>query len=139
MGQLLTWDGNNWVNTNPKPATNITNLQPYLVINFCISLEGGFPARNGYEPFLGEISMYSFNFAPRGWAACDGQLLSISQNTPLYALLGTEFGGDGLSTFALPDLRGRVPVHRGQGPGLSSNYILGQKGGFEYYIIQDKY
>jgi microcystin-dependent protein len=82
------------------------------------------------EPFLGQIQMVGFNFAPRGWATCDGQLLPISQNTALFSLLGTTYGGDGRTTFALPDLRGRVAVHPGHGPGLSS-YSWGQKGGVE--------
>ncbi|MTI51563.1 MAG: phage tail protein [Alcanivorax sp.] len=72
------------------------------------------------EPFVGEIRMFAGNFAPRGWAFCDGQLLAVSQNDALFSLLGTLYGGDGVSTFGLPDLRGRVPVHAGQGPGLSS-------------------
>ena len=71
-------------------------------------------------PFLGEIKMVGFGFAPRGYAQCNGQILSIAQNTALFALLGTTYGGDGRTTFALPDLRSRVPVHQGQGPGLSS-------------------
>ena len=71
------------------------------------------------EPFLGEIRMVGFNFAPQGWAMCDGQLMSISQNTALFSLLGTTFGGDGKTTFALPDLRGRAPIHTGQGAGLT--------------------
>ncbi len=82
------------------------------------------------EPFIGEISMFGGNFAPRGWAFCNGQLLSISENSALFSLLGTTYGGDGRTTFGLPDLRGRVPVHFGNGPGLS-NYRLGQKGGTE--------
>lgn len=82
------------------------------------------------EPFLGQIIMFAGNFAPRGWAFCDGTLLSIAQNSALFSLLGTTYGGDGRTTFALPDLRGRVPVHPGQGPGLS-NYTLGQQGGNE--------
>ena len=82
------------------------------------------------EPFIGEIRMVGFNFAPRSWAFCDGQILSISQNTALFSLLGTTYGGDGRTTFALPDLRGRVPLHPGNGPGLSS-YTLGQKSGVE--------
>lgn len=65
------------------------------------------------EPFIGEIQLFAFNFAPRGWATCDGQILSIAQNTALFSLLGTTFGGDGRTTFALPNLRGRVPVHTG--------------------------
>jgi len=82
------------------------------------------------EPFLAEIIMFGGNFAPRGWAFCSGQLLSISQNTALFSLLGTTFGGNGQTTFALPDLRSRVPIHPGQGPGLS-NYVLGQVAGTE--------
>lgn len=82
------------------------------------------------EPFLGQIMMVGFNFAPRGWARCDGQLLQISQYSALFALLGTQFGGDGVVTFGLPDLRGRVPIHAGNGPGLPS-YSMGQKAGTE--------
>ncbi len=82
------------------------------------------------EPFLGEIRMVGFNFAPQGWAFCDGQLLPISQNAALFSLLGPAFAGDGRNTFALPDLRGRVPLKMGQGPGLSG-YTLGQHGGSE--------
>jgi microcystin-dependent protein len=82
------------------------------------------------EPFIGEIKMFGGNFAPRGYAFCDGQLLSIAQNTALFSLLGTTYGGDGRTTFGLPDLRSRVPVHAGTGPGLSQ-YRLGQKAGAE--------
>ena len=82
------------------------------------------------EPFVGEIRMFGFNFPPQGWAFCDGQLLSISQNAALFSLLGTTYGGDGESNFALPDLRSRVPVSLGQGEGLSS-YAEGQAGGTE--------
>ena len=82
------------------------------------------------EPFLGEVMPVGFNFAPRGWAACEGQLLPINNNQALFSLLGTMFGGDGRTTFALPDLRGRVIIGAGQGPGLS-NYMIGQKGGSE--------
>jgi microcystin-dependent protein len=77
------------------------------------------------DPFLGEIRMFGGNFAPAGWAACDGQVLPIAQNTALYSLLGTAYGGDGQRTFALPDLRGRLPVHSGAG------LTLGQSGGSE--------
>ena len=80
------------------------------------------------EPFIAQITLFAGNFAPRGWAFCNGQLLPISQNTALFSLLGTTYGGDGRVTFALPDLRGRVPVHAGQGPGLS-NRNLGEAGG----------
>ncbi|MDQ1357508.1 MAG: hypothetical protein QOE07_1185 [Acidimicrobiaceae bacterium] len=82
------------------------------------------------EPFLGEIRTFGFNFAPRGWAFCAGQLLAISQNTALFSLLGTTYGGNGQTTFALPDLRGRVGISVGQGPGLE-NYDLGEVNGAE--------
>lgn len=82
------------------------------------------------DPFLGEIRMFGGNFAPNGWALCNGQLLAISQNTALFSILGTMFGGDGVRTFGLPDLRGRVPVHQGQGNGLS-NYTVGEITGSE--------
>lgn len=82
------------------------------------------------DPFIGQIMMVGFNFAPRNWALCDGQLLPISSNTALFSLLGTAYGGDGRTTFALPDLRSRFPMHQGLGPGLS-NRRLGQKGGQE--------
>jgi len=82
------------------------------------------------EPFLGEIRMFGSNFAPRSWAFCDGQLLAIGQNQALFSLLGTIYGGDGRTIFALPDLRGRVPVHMGHGPGLSSRPV-GHKVGSE--------
>ena len=82
------------------------------------------------QPYLGMIILVGFNFAPRGWAFCNGQLLPINQNTALFSLLGTQYGGNGQTTFALPDLRGRVPLGFGQGPGLS-NYSQGQVGGVE--------
>ena len=80
------------------------------------------------DQFVGEIRIVGFNFAPTGWAFCNGQLLPISQNTALFSLLGTTYGGDGRSTFALPNLQGAAPLQAGQGPGLS-NYNLGQVGG----------
>ena len=80
------------------------------------------------DPFIGQLMLVGFNFAPRGWAFCEGQLLPISANTALFSLLGTTYGGDGRTTFALPDLRGRVPVSPGNGPGLQS-YSWGQKSG----------
>ncbi|MGE3801484.1 MAG: phage tail protein [Candidatus Kapaibacterium sp.] len=82
------------------------------------------------EPFIGQISMVAFNFAPRSWAFCDGQLIPINQNQALFSLIGTTYGGDGVTTFALPDLRGRAPMHMGQGPGLSDR-TEGQKSGSE--------
>jgi microcystin-dependent protein len=80
------------------------------------------------EPFLGQIELYPFNFAPYGWAFCQGQLLPISQYAALFSLLGTQFGGDGRSNFGLPNLQGRVAVSQGQGPG-TSNYIMGETAG----------
>lgn len=82
------------------------------------------------NPFVGQIMMFAGNFAPRSWAFCDGQLLAISQNDALFSLVGTTYGGDGRTTFALPDLRGRIPVHTGNGPGLTPR-LMGQKGGAE--------
>ena len=82
------------------------------------------------EPFIGEIRMFAGNFAPRNWAFCDGQLLAISQNDALFSLLGTIYGGDGRTTFGLPDLRSRTPIHAGTGPGLSPRRI-GERGGVE--------
>jgi microcystin-dependent protein len=80
------------------------------------------------DPFVAEIRIFPFNFAPKGWAFCDGQLLPLSQNTALFSLLGTTYGGDGKSTFALPDLQGRAAMHPGQGQGLSQRF-LGEEGG----------
>lgn len=80
------------------------------------------------EPFIGQVIMFGGTFAPRGWALCDGQLLAISQNEALFSILGTTYGGDGRTTFGLPDLRGRAALHEGSGPGLSTRR-LGQKGG----------
>lgn len=86
------------------------------------------------SPFVAEIRMFGCNFAPTGWALCDGQLLPISQNTALFSLLGTFYGGDGKSTFALPDLQGATPLGQGQGAGLSE-YFLGQSGGSEFITL----
>ena len=82
------------------------------------------------DPFIGQIQTFGFNFPPRGWAFCDGQLLSIASNTALFSLLGTTFGGDGRTTFGLPDLRGRTALHAGTGPGLSP-VTWGQRGGVQ--------
>lgn len=83
-----------------------------------------------YEPFIGELALFGFNFAPMGWAQCQGQLLAIASNTALFSLLGTTYGGNGVTTFGLPDLRGRVPMGVGQGSGLT-NRTLGETGGAE--------
>src|SRR5688572_31624638 len=91
---------------------------------------------NMADPFVAEIRIFPFNFAPKGWAFCDGQLLPLSQNTALFSLLGTTYGGDGKSTFALPDLRGSVPMHPRQGPGLSL-HTLGETGGSETVTLRE--
>ena len=80
------------------------------------------------EPFIGEVRMFAGNFAPRGWAYCDGQLLAVNQNDALFSLLGTIYGGDGRTTFGLPDLRGRIPIHAGSGPGLTPRALGSQNG-----------
>jgi len=79
------------------------------------------------DPYLGQITLVAFNFAPVGWAFCNGQLLPIAQNDALFSLIGTTYGGDGLNTFALPNLQSRIPLHQGQGPS-TSNYSMGQTG-----------
>jgi len=86
------------------------------------------------EPFVGQILTVPYNFAPHGWALCNGQLFPISQNTALFSLLGTFYGGNGTSNFALPDLQGRVPIHQGQGPGLTDR-IIGESGGEETHTL----
>ena len=83
------------------------------------------------EPFIGEIRMFGGNFAPAGWAMCAGQLMAIAQNDALFNLIGTTYGGDGQNTFGLPDLQSRIPVHAGQGPGITQNYVLGEQAGVE--------
>lgn len=83
------------------------------------------------QPYVGEIRMFAGNFAPAGWMLCEGQELSIAGNDTLFNLIGTTYGGDGQSTFKLPDLRGRIPIHMGQGPGISQNYQIGEAGGVE--------
>ena len=136
-GQVLTWNGDNWIAQAPGAyETSRNNMQPFTAINYIIALVGVYPSRDGIDPFVGEIAMFGGDFAPRGWAMCNGQLLSISTNTALFSLLGTTYGGDGRTTFALPDLRGRAPIHFGDGPGLTPR-SLGEKGGAE--TTQDQY
>jgi len=129
-GDLMSWNGSSWINisgnTYVKPTAS--NMQPYLVLNYCISLFGIYPSQNGADPFVGEIQLYGFNFAPKGFAQCNGLLLPIAQYQALFTLLGTQYGGNGQTTFALPDLRGRVAIHQGQGPGLPQRFI-GETGG----------
>lgn len=88
------------------------------------------------EPFLAEIRIFAGNFAPRGWAFCDGQLLPVSQNTALFSLIGTTYGGDGRTTTALPNLQGRAPMHPGRGPGLTARR-LGERGGVEMVTLSE--
>ena len=88
------------------------------------------------EPFIAEIRIFAGNFAPRGWAFCDGQLLPIAQNTALFSLIGTTYGGDGRTTTALPNLEGRSPMHPGRGPGLTDRR-LGQRGGVEQVTLTE--
>lgn len=86
-------------------------------------------------PYVGEIRLFGGNFAPVGWAFCEGQLLAIAENETLFNLIGTTYGGDGQETFALPDLAGRAPVHIGQGPNLASNWIIGEQAGAEQVTL----
>lgn len=88
------------------------------------------------EPFIAEIRIFAGNFAPRSWAFCDGQLLPVSQNTALFSLIGTTYGGDGRTTMALPDLQGRAPMHPGRGPGLTDRR-LGERGGVETVTLTE--
>ncbi len=136
-GDLITWDGLNWVNMQPAPqhfTFVVSNLQPFLAMNYCIAMQGIFPSRNDAQPFVSQIQLFPFNFAPIGWAMCNGQLLPISQNTALFSLVGTIYGGNGTSNFALPNLQGRVSIGFGQGPGLTL-FDQGEMGGTENVTI----
>lgn len=90
------------------------------------------------QPFLGEIKMFGYPWAPKGWAKCDGQLMQIANNQTLFALIGTQYGGDGRTTFALPDFRGRVPIHRGMNNATGTQYKIGQMGGVEDITLTTK-
>jgi microcystin-dependent protein len=121
-------------NNQPQPT-----MQPTLALHPVIALQGIFPSRAGGggtidEPLLGQIGLFAGDFAPGGWAFCDGQILPINQNQALFSLLGTTYGGDGRVTFALPDLRGRIAVDYGQGSGLS-DVVLGQQWGVESLML----
>ena len=147
-GQILTWTGDDpavvgdgvWIAQAPVHPSNVNsvvrnddNMQPYTAINYIIALQGIFPSRSSNDAYIGEIFMFAGNFAPRSFAFCNGQLLPIASNSALFSILGTTYGGDGRTTFALPDLRGRVAVHSGgnsTGPGLSTRN-LGSRGGTE--------
>ena len=135
-GDLISWDGVNWISKKPAPTRlnfRYNKLQPSLVLNYCISAFGVFPNMND-QPFVGEIRVFGFNFDPLGWFRCDGQLLSIAENDVLFALIGTTYGGDGQNTFAVPDLRGRKPIHKGQSLNVT-NKLLGEAGGSEFHFI----
>lgn len=132
-GYILKSTGSGWVAGPPNPTSSavLNNMQPSLGINYIIALVGVFPSRSSiYDPTIAEIMMFGGNFAPRNWAFCNGLLLPISSYSALFSILGTAYGGDGITTFALPDLRGRVPVQPGTGPGLSTRN-LGQQFGTE--------
>jgi microcystin-dependent protein len=110
------------------------NMQPYLALSYCIAMQGIFPPRGGNAPapatpFIGEIAIFAFGVAPPGWIQCSGQLLPVNQNQALYSLLGTTFGGDGMRSFALPDLRGRVPI------GFAPEQPMGQLGGQAAHVL----
>lgn len=124
-GSHMVWDGEKWGHKQYFESPS-NNMQPYLGLNFIIAIQYGSPNVR----FVGEITMFAGNAPPEGWAFCDGQFLPINQNLMLFTYLGTTYGGDGTTTFALPDLRGRVPLHKGQGFGLT-NRTLGEKGGNE--------
>jgi microcystin-dependent protein len=112
-------------------------LRSLLAIAVFFAALSSVPAANaqiGESPFVGEIMAVPYNFEPQGWAFCSGQILSIQQNTALFSLLGTTYGGNGTTNFALPDLRGRTPVSSGSGPGLSA-YSLGETGGEEQVTL----
>jgi len=139
-GKVLKFNGNNWAAEDVLVQVGATSgltganrsfdiRDPFLGVYHSIALLGIYPSRS-LDPFIGQIQAFGFNFAPRGWSLCDGQLLAISSNTALFSLIGTAFGGDGRTTFGLPDLRGRTAVHVGRGPGLS-NITWGQRGGRE--------
>lgn len=104
-----------------------------LILAGLALLLGAAPAR-AQEPFVGQIDIVPYNFAPQGWAFCQGQLLPIDQNPALFELVGTTYGGDGERTFALPDLRGRMAIGQGSGPGLAT-YVMGQSGGEEQVTL----
>ncbi len=142
-GDVLMWDEeqSTWVNQGLEIAVTNTgggqgqyNMMPYGTVNCIIALEGVFPSRSQSDPFIGQISFFGGTFAPRGWAFCNGQLLAISQYTALFSILGTTYGGDGRTSFGLPDMRGRALLHAGSGPGLTPR-SLGESSGVEQTIL----
>lgn len=144
-GDVVMYDasGNNWVakTITASTTTGYTGggqaysiMNPYLAINYSMAVYGIYPSRNDGDPFVGEIQMFGFNFPPYGYVLCDGQLMAISQNTALFSLLGTTYGGDGQQTFGIPNLQSRFPIGMGQGNGLSY-YNEGQMGGGETHTL----
>lgn len=131
-GPSGTWETKSLNITLGNQGGNLSqnNMMPYQAINYCVVTAGIFPSRNGANPYLGEVLFVGFNFCPRGTINADGQLLSINSFQALFSLYGTQFGGDGRTTFGMPDTRGRAIVGQGQGPGLS-NRFMGQKAGWE--------
>ncbi|CAB9510075.1 Hemolysin-type calcium-binding repeat 2 copies family protein [Seminavis robusta] len=120
-----------------KRVVGLDNQGPYLGINYIVATQGTFPAyaggRQSSGPMLGEIRMFAGNFAPAGWAFCNGQVLSIQSNSALFAILGSIYGGDGRNTFALPDFRGRSSVH------VDSNHRLGFAGGVQTHVLANEH
>lgn len=113
-GDQLLWESTSgsWIAARPSSQTlPQSSSRPSLGINYIIALQGTFPSRNSANPAIGQVKIFAGNFAPRGYALCNGQLLSIDDNRDLFSVLGTNYGGDGRTTFALPDLRGRLAVH----------------------------
>jgi microcystin-dependent protein len=137
-GDLFTHDGTNWVakklSIQAHESQNLNVSNPYLGIHYIIAAQGTYPSRSSSNPFIAEIIMFGGNFAPRNWAFCNGQMLAIDENAALFSLIGAIYGGDGRTTFRLPNLRGRTPVHAGTGAGLS-NVRLGEKRGVESITI----
>lgn len=142
-GNMMTYDGSNWVSKrltlaasgNANPVA-LNNMQPYQVLNYCIAITGIYPSRNGMDPYIGEITLFPYDFVPRDYASCNGQLMSIAQNTALFSLIGTYYGGNGQTTFGLPDLTGRVAIGMGKSAGSTlTNRLIGEKGGTESITI----
>ncbi|MCP5072430.1 MAG: phage tail protein [Rhodobacteraceae bacterium] len=111
-------------------------LSLMLGLMLAFPLMGVKPAKAQTDPYLGQLMLVGYNFCPRSWVAADGQLLPVSQYSALFSLYGTTFGGDGRTTFGIPDLRGRAPIHTGHGPGLA-NYLLGSRGGAEGFTLTE--
>jgi len=133
-----------WTDPADIEQTTFTDHQvmdPFLAVNYIIAVNGLFPSQGGgltETPFIGQITLFAGNFAPSGWEFCDGQLLNIASYAALFSIIGTIYGGDGRTTFALPDLRGRNPIQAGQGEELT-NRPLGSKGGEETITVSDKH